>query len=218
MIEIALSGLKNNVLFTLCKRIYELILSVKTEEMGIDFYFGRFEEAYAEYKAAMEKSVLSAAEIAEKDSFRDRMWSALRIHVKNYLRHPLLGAKATPILNEIDKYGKQVVKQSYEAESAIIHNLTETLESGFTDDLAAMHADEWLSLLKDANTDFETTLRAYNAQKSNADEVDAATSVRPGLEEALRKLLTFLPMQAEVTGNSGLNELVKQLEVEVSRF
>ena len=66
--------------------------------------------------------------------------------------------------------------------------------------------------------DFETTLRAYNAQKSDADEVDAATSVRPRLEEALRKLLTFLPMQAEVTGNSSLNELVKQLEVEVSRF
>ena len=34
MIEIALSGLKNNVLFTLCKRIYELILSVKTEEIA----------------------------------------------------------------------------------------------------------------------------------------------------------------------------------------
>ncbi|GET29091.1 DUF6261 family protein [Prolixibacter sp. SD074] len=218
MIEIALSRLKNNALFTLCKRIYELILSVKTEEMGIDFYFGRFEEAYAGYKAAMEKSVLSADEIAEKDSFRDQMWSALRIHVKNYLRHPSLGAKAATILDEINKNGKRVAQQSYEAESAIIQNLSETLESGYGGDLAAMHADEWLTLLKDANTDFETTLRAFNAQKSDADEVDAATSVRPGLEEALRKLLMFMPMQAEVTGNNGLNELVKQLEVEVSRF
>lgn len=218
MIEIALSKLKNNALFTLCMRVNELIMSQKTPEMGIDLYFDRFVAVYTQYKAAMEKAVLSAADLAQKDSFRDRIWVALRIHVKNYLRHPILASKAQAVLAELDKYGQVIYAQGYESETSIIQNVTTTLESQFANDLAEMHADVWFNLLKEANTDFETAQRTYNTQTTEAKEIEAATTVRPELEDALRKLFTFLPMQAEVSGNSDLEQLVKQLEVEVSRF
>jgi len=218
MIGISLSKLKNNVLFTLCLRVYELIVARKTPEMGIDLYFNRFLEAYTKYKEAMEKAVFSASELARKDSFRDQMWVAVRIHVKNYLRHPDLAAKAEAVLAELDKYGGSVYVQSYEAETAIIQNVCTTLESGFSGELADMHADGWFSLLKQANNDFEKAQRTFNAQKTDANEVDAASIVRPDLEDALRKLFIFLPMQAEVSGNADLEKLVKQLETEVSRF
>jgi hypothetical protein len=61
-------------------RVYELILPAKTPEMGIDLYFDRFVNAWNQFKAAMEKGVLSAAEIARLDSFRDRMWG-LSVHM-----------------------------------------------------------------------------------------------------------------------------------------
>ena len=146
------------------------------------------------------------------------MWVALRIHVKNYLRHPDLAARARLILAELDKYETSVYAQSYEAETAIIQNVCMALEAGFFGDLTAMHADVWFNLLRQANTEFETAQRAFNARKTGANEVDAASTVRPELEDALRKLLTFLPMQAEVTGHPVLQSLVKELEVEVSRF
>lgn len=218
MIEIALSKLKKNALFTLCLRVYELILARKTPEMGIDLYFDRFVDIYNQYKAAMGKAVLSAAELAQKDSFRDSMWVALRAHVKNYLRHPQLAPKAEAILTEIDKYGPAVYDQSYEAETAVIKGVSDTLDTKFSADLVEMHADVWFNLLKQADADFETAQRTFNAQKTEADEIDAASSLRPQLDDALRKLFLFLPMQAEVSGNKDLEKLVKQLEVEVSRF
>lgn len=218
MIEIALSKLKNNALFTLSLRVYELLLALKSPEMGIDLFFNQFVEAYNKYKAAMEKSVLSAADLALKDSTRDSMWVALRTHVKNYLRHPSLAPKAEAILSELDKYGPAVYDQSYESETAIIQSVTQTLEANFLDDLTEMQAIVWFDLLKQADNDFEAAQRTFNEQKTSADQVDAATTVRPELEEAVRKLFTFLPMQAEITGDKDLGKLVKQLEVEVSRF
>ena len=63
-----------------------------------------------------------------------------------------------------------------------------------------MNANVWFELLKQAGNDFEDSLRYFNEQKANANEVDAAYKVRPQLEDALRKLFLFLPMQAEVSG------------------
>ena len=218
MIEIALSKLKNSALFTLSMRVYELIFPVKTPEMGIDLYFNLFTEAYTKYREAMEKAILNASETAQKDSFRDQMWSALRTHVKNYLRHPDFAAKAQAILAEIDKNGLGVAHRSYEEETAIIQNVTTTLDTQFADDLTEIQGTVWLDLLKQANADFETTQHTFNTKATEARQIDAASTARPELQEALRKLLTFLPMQAEVSGNSELATLVKQLETEVSRF
>jgi|GEM_PF-3910156 hypothetical protein len=218
MIEISLSKLKNNTLFTLCLRVHELVLAQKTPEMGIDLFFNRFAEAYNLYKAAMEKVVLSAADVAQKDSFRDTMWVALRAHVKNYLRHPKLSAKAEAILAELDKYGSAVYSQSYEAETAIIKSVCNTLDATFSTDLNKIQANVWFDLLKQADAEFEAAQRSFNKQKTDANEVDAASTIRPELEDALRKLFAFLPMQAEVTSDENLVKLVKQLEVEVSRF
>ena len=218
MIDISLSSLKNSALFTLSMRVYELILGVKTPEMGIDFYFNNFVTAYNKYKEAMEKSVLSSADVAAKDSFRDTIWVALRTHVKNYLRHPELAPKANVILAELDKNGSSVYDQSYETETAIIQSVCQTLEANFSTDLAAIQANIWFDLLKTANTDFEAAQRKLNMQQTAANQVDAATTARPQLDDALRKLFTFLPMQAEVTGNGALQELVNELQTEASRF
>jgi hypothetical protein len=138
--------------------------------------------------------------------------------VKNYLRHPDLDDKAQAILAEIDKNGLHITHRSYEEETAIIQNVITALETGFADDLAAIQATVWFDLLKQANADFETAQRNFNAAQTTAHEIDAASTVRPELEEALRTLLTFLPMQAEVTGNADLAALVKELETEAARF
>ncbi len=220
MIEISLSALNNKDLFTLSKRTHELILAAKTPEMGIDLYFNLFDQVFQQYQAAMEKPVLSAGVIAQKDSARDEMWIALRAHVKNYLRHPdtAMSTKAKAVMAELDKYGTSVYSKSYESETAIIQNVSQTLETKFATELVEMNANVWFELLKQAGNDFEDSLRYFNEQKANANEVDAAYKVRPQLEDALRKLFLFLPMQAEVSGDKNLEKLVKQLKVEIGRF
>lgn len=216
--NISLSTLKNNSLFTLGLRINELVSKRITPEMGIDYYYNLFNKAFQEFKAAMEQAVFSAAELAEKDSFRDQMWVALRLHVKNYLRHPEESAAAQRILTEIDKYGSKIYSLSYESESAIIQNVCATLGNDFSSEMAAINAMVWFDLLVQANNDFEAAQRSVNQDKITANETEAATNVRPELEKAIRNLLAYIPMQAEVSGNAELQQLVKELEVETSRF
>lgn len=218
MLELNFNKLKNSSLFTLGMRVKDLIEAKKTPEMGIDFYFARYQPAFAKYKVAMERGVVRSGELAQKDAFRDSMWSALRAHVKNYLRHPQLSAVAKVVLAEIDKYGKRVGNKNYEDETAVIENVCTILENKHNADLTSLRANDWFDLLKQANTYFETAQRSYNEQVSVEKQTEAASSVRPELENAMRNLFSFLPMQAEVTGNSDLVELVNDLEVEISRF
>lgn len=218
-IKLALSALSVKELFTLGLRIKEIVASRMTEEMGINFYFNAFLLLLDQYATAMQKASISAEQLQLEDSGRDNLWIALRSHIYNFMRHPdaAISAIAKSLLHDMDKQGDRIYDKSYSTETAAIENVIALFDNR-TQDLQDIKADEWYTLLKEKQAAFESDLQLYDAAKTDNKQQEAAYSLRPTFIESIDKLFNFLPMQAEITDNADLQDIVNLLQTEADRF
>jgi hypothetical protein len=151
---------------------------------------------------------------------RDTYSKALLRHVKNYINHPdeEISGKAEQLLAELQKHGKQFYNKTYKEETAILEYVFKVGDEHFNDFIVTINADVWYNFLKEAQQDFEQTLRELSSENANEGEIESATSLRPGLENALRNLSAFMPLHYNVTQNEQLAKLIAQIKEEVKRF
>ena len=220
MISIALSNLRNNELLTLCLRTNEIISAVDADLLGFALYKDLFTSAYNVFKNGMEHQSVSTEEVAVADNQRDEMLKGLTNHLRNYRYHPDENKRqlARTILGNITKHGSRIYDDSYETETAKLTQIVTVIETGHSASLGEIAAEEWFELVKDSNANFEQTLRKYNGDKVLDENTLSATKARAELIDAIRKLFTFLPLQAEITQNAELIQMVGQLKVEAERF
>ncbi|MBI9069015.1 MAG: hypothetical protein JEZ09_17090 [Salinivirgaceae bacterium] len=220
MITISLSKLGNQELFTLGKRVSEILSAVDTEKMGIKLYADNFSLKFDAYKKSFEKLSVSAEQVAQKDALRDDYYIALRNTIRNFNYHPstALKEKARKILGVLNKNGNQIYALNYKAESAALTSIISEIDKNWLTDVTEMGAHIWFNLLKPAQADFETTVSNFTAEKAENIKVTSATTARPEIEDAIRKLFTFLPLQYEMTQAPELSDLMGQLQVAADRF
>lgn len=220
MINLPLSRLNNHELFTLSKRIHELITEYNTAELGIKPYADNFAEKFSVYSVSFEKQSVDAKSIAEKDGVRDRYFIAFRTHVQNFSYHPdaALREKSDAIVKILNRDGVRVYRENYKKQSASLESMLTELEKNNLSAIQEMGAKVWFDLLKQAQTDFESNLKGITEQKAENNQIASASEVRHELVEALRKLLTFLPLHNEMLQSAVLGDLISNIQVIADRF
>ncbi len=220
MFNINFSKLNNDKLYTLALRIREILDQYPAEELGIMLYVKNFIDEFVKYKEAMLRLSTGLKIIGDKDAVRDTFSIAFRSHVKNYINHPdeETSKKAAALLVEIDKHGKQFYRKSHKEETAILDYIFKVVDEMFSSFVVEIHADIWYNFLKDAQADFENTVREVTKGKAEMGDIESASTVRPELIGAARNLFTFLPLHYKVTKNEQLKTLIAQLDEEIKRF
>ena len=220
MIEIALSKLRNSELYTLALRIKERCSGVDLDATGLIVLYNLFSTQFNKYEQALHKIPVSADEIAMADSTRDDLFIGLKANISSYKYHPEEGKRnaANELLAALPPGGKSITGLSYKIQTAALEKLFNDIDSNHTGDLTTLALNDWYGQLKQAQADFEQKLAEYTLQKADKDALSTATNLRPALIEELRKLLAYIPVQAEITGDESLIQLTEQLVVEVERF
>ena len=122
------------------------------------------------------------------------------------------------LVNLLNKDGKLIYGDSYSAESASMESSIKEIELKHVADLELLFATEWFQLLKDAQLDFENTVRVVNEQVTDSKLISSATTTRKALEDAMRKLFAFLQLHQAMTENVELDELNREIQTEGDRF
>lgn len=219
MIQIPFSHLSTKELYTLGLRTKELCLSIDLETTGLNLFYTHFSEQFEKYEQAMNKIHVKAEEVALADNKRDDLFIGIKSNVRSYMYHPddeKRNAAATlyRILNE----DGEAYRLSYKEETAILERIFSQLDSNYIPLIVLLGLNDWYAELKESQADFETKLHNYTSQKADHDALSSATTLRPALVQAMRKLFAFIPMQAEISGDESLKQLAEQLAVEAARF
>ncbi len=220
MINLPLSRLNNDKLYTLGFRVKEILEPAPITELGIELYFSKFIKEFEKYKKSMQRMKKHLNIVGERDRVRDTYSKTFLNHVKNYISHPdeEISKKAEQLLAELEKNGKQFYNKTYKEETSILEYIFEICDKHFSDFIVAINADVWYNFLKEAQLDFEKTLRQLSSKNADEGDIVSATSLRPGLENALRNLSMFMPLHYNVTKNEQLGKLIAQIKDEVKRF
>ncbi|NJN27054.1 MAG: hypothetical protein HC819_14295 [Cyclobacteriaceae bacterium] len=220
MMEIALTSLDNQQLFTLASRVETLLGKQDTSALGIKPYADKFLSRFSDYKTSFEKQSLNTEQIAQKDGERDNMYIALRNHIRNYHYHPESDKKekARKLLSVLNQHGQQVYSESYSVETAALEAIISEFDKNQLPVLEELRATEWFTNLKNAQADFEKTVLGHTELKAESAKIDSATKSRSGLVDALRKLFLFMPLHYEMTQSAPLGSLIDQLQIESDRI
>ena len=217
--NVRFSKLNNKELYALGLRTDEIITPRPIVEMGIKVYYDDFKDAFEKYEAGMQHENISANIVSQADGERDDAYQGFEGNLKNYIYFPdqEIKSKVVELLGKISKFGPRVIHRKYKEETTIILSIISMVENNYMGLMNQTHTDVWFNLLKERQTNFEKTLREHTKAQSE-DEIESATSVRPKLVISMRNMFTFMPLHHKVTQNNDLNEVIKQLKVELARF
>ena len=219
MIQIALSSLLNSELYTLALRIKERCAGVDLEVTGLSTLYNLFLDQFNKYEQAIQKLPADAEEMAMADQKRDDFFIGLKANINSYKYHP--EEEKRNVANELlaaFPRGTSIASLSYKIQTASMEKIFSDLDSNHAGNLSALGLTGWYAQLKQAQAEFEEKLGEYTSQKADKDALSTATDLRPALVKEIHKLLAFIPMQAEITGDESLQELSDQLVVEAARF
>ena len=71
---------------------------------------------------------------------------------------------------------------------------------------------------KNSQADFDKAIIKHTELKADAMLIASATKNRKALENSLRKLFAFLPMQYELAPSPELEDLIRNVQVEADRY
>ncbi len=212
--------LNNDKLYTLSKRVHEILSPAPVVELGLEYYFNEYLVGHEKYIEAMLKLKKAMKILGIKDNRRDKDGINFRTHVKNYTNHPNenVAKQAGELLKELDRHGVQFYKKSYEDQTAILEYIFNAIDTRFADFIVRIKAEEWYNLLKESQADFENTRKSLTLKNAEAIDDESPSQIRPDLVSAMRDLFTFMPMQYKSTKNEQLGALISQVEAELKRF
>lgn len=153
------------------------------------------------------------------DLERDRLITSIIAMVKVYANSPeaTQREKAAELLEVIKKYGKSISSLSYKAETTAIRGIVTDIET--TPALKAtateFHIQDWLTQLKEKNTEFETL---YNSRTKTQSEVEIGKTkvARMETQQSLEKFIKAI--NAYSFGNEApYKALADKINTEINR-
>src|SRR5690606_1213837 len=103
-------------------------------------------------------------------------------------------------------------------QSAALTAAINTIDATALADVEALEAGTWYAFLKEAHSDFLQTVSQVTGNKAESDQIAPASMARKDLEEAIRRLLTFIELQYGITEAAELNQLLAQIQAVANRF
>lgn len=216
--EITLTKLSTKNLATLAKRVITSSSAGNYQVIAGHPLLATLQTSYTEYDAVYAKQIYSGKgdDVAAADDDRDLAYSSLKGFLNGYrkLKSAAHWQAAEDLYQVFKRYGLDLERMSYSAQSAQMEKLIEDLDAP---DHSQKITDLSLQVaFADMKTKYETfeTLFAEQAE-ANADlrNMPSATSIRKNLEKNLKSYLNMITAMKDVAGwelfYADINEHVK---------
>lgn len=160
-------------------------------------------------------------EIELLDKERDQALQGISNVIKGYVNHYDVGIqKASEVLQEhLKNYGEQIIKQSYQAETATLHNIisdweeNETLEQA----LASLNLTYWKDYLKEKNTTFSEKYIDRTQEYGQASPENIKLK-RNETNEAYYHLKKMAEAHAAITPSASYEALFNDLNALIAQY
>lgn len=161
------------------------------------------------------------------DRHRDNLFTGLKYGVMSAVFHPdpVRKKAGESILSSFRKYGPNINKLNYGAQTAVVDNLLDDLvnDAELSANLTLLNLNEWVSLLATANEQFKS-LYDQRADENAGPDVKG-TELRSTLRLAYLGLADYISSQITVTGGGDpwqkmaylINERIKTWKLTISR-
>jgi len=134
-------------------------------------------------------------DVSALDTRRDRAITGFSLLINGYTYYfdPVTAKHADTLKRQIEQYGSRIAKGNYQAETAIIDNLLNDLNTKpeLADAIAALHLKDWKAELQAANVAFNAAC-LLRTQQLGAATKDRLFAKRQETNEAYYKLRDFI--------------------------
>lgn len=168
-----------------------------------------------------QKKSINTAQIVSQDALRDRYFTGIKKVVEGFTYHYDENVvKAATVLELcIDKYGKDVIKQSLVTETTTIFSMIDDFENQpeVAGALAVLRIADWGQVLKQTNVDFNTTYLTRNEEYAERPEGEIAP-----LREAVQAKYDVLKRHIEghnlFTPSAAYDSLIAKINTLISQY
>ncbi len=162
-----------------------------------------------------------SAELLALDQRRDACLTGIRMFADACTYH-FDAAKltaATSIVTSIDKYGKNLVRMNYQAETSTIKSITDSWinDSKLASALELLQLNDWVAELKLSNELFNKAYLARVEEKSVAPQTNSGIELRKLAVDAFRELTNNIYARATLTPVI-YDALISQLNVLTDKY
>jgi len=175
------------------------------------------EELDIAYKQKL-KSDFTAV-LAELDSRRDNALTCLIKIAGGYSNHYKENKQeaSVQILDCVKKYGNQIYRKNYQAETAILSNLGDDLFSEMTTQLNLLHLKDVAQEMVDANTLFNQVY-LERVSETAENEMDSAGEFIKDALTAYRTLTGHIAAYNTISPSNELTEFIKKLNALITKY
>lgn len=216
--EISLTKLSTKNLATLAKRVITSSSAGNYQVIAGHSLLPTLQTSYTEYDAVYAKQIYSGKgdDVAAADDHRDLAYSSLKGFLNGYrkLKSATNWQAAEDLYQVFKKYGLDLDRMSYSAQSAQMEKLIEDLESpDSSQKITNLSLQVAFADMKTKNETFETLFAEQAEANADLRNMPSATSIRKNLEKNLKSYLNMITAMQDVVGwelfYADINEHVK---------
>jgi hypothetical protein len=184
-------------------------LGLESVSNNLSAAFGNLSDAYSR-----EKGSALSKDIELADARRDQCIIGIKGVSEGYERHfdPAFASAASHLLQTIHKYGKSIATQNFVAESEILKQLCNELESSgpAKEASAKLGLSAWVAEMREANEAFIQLFQKKNSE-SNQAPVGNVKELRAEAKKQLQAFMAMLSALTLVSPVAELNDLLEKL-------
>ena len=217
--SINLYALRNDEFIQVFRDITDLIsrfdvskLQIEKEAHAMKQMLKDLDDIFGAYARGSEHSKF----LAEIDAARDRAIMSIKATVSAMTNHydRKKSDAAELILNQINKYGANIARLNYQAETTVIKNLMDDFNDNadLKKALALLGLTDWVEHLNQKNSEFRKNYH-NRVDKLSRGKDDAVKNVRPEAKEVLRQFEAKVAATHLVLGTPDHEQLIKKMNV-----
>lgn len=221
IMNINLQRLRNHLVFQFYTAFIDLMMGFAALRTKVAPLYAVFMTHYALFDAALQKIVKSAITplIREADAARDEIFRGMAEFNRAMCKHfdPAKRAAARRMRVVFDTYG-DVASKSLNEETSAIYNLLQDLSSEkYAADVEAVGLDNWMSLLRTRNTDFNNLVRQRFQETGEKCDVSLKAE-REAIYAAYKNLVKRINALAEVEGDENYKAFIETMNAIVAKY
>jgi hypothetical protein len=174
------------------------------------------ETEFANFKEGVLKNHVSAEVKTTLDKERDRYNSGFCYELKAEFSYPYTDGNAIETINKLKalykKYGFKINRLRMNEETAALDNCMKEAEGIDLTPLTNQAIARWIPLIKDANQRFKKVADDIIEENAIAAQMESASSVAPGLTNALESLFVQIFSAIHIAPSDALKKAYTELE------
>ncbi len=217
---IYLKNLRNNEFIQFIENIQEIVLSNNPETLKVQDQYNALSEPLKILQQIHSNHNGSSItnELINIDKRRDVVLGSIFNIVDAYTHHfnTEVATKAIDLKKELDVYGREVIRYSYQYETNAIDDILAKWELK-AEGIATLNLTEWVGELKEANTLFNT--RFLDRVKESAEDSHIkVVEMRNVTTEKYNKLLGHLTSHATIEESEAYTKVIDQINALIDQY